>query len=133
MPAIRLATIIVPGRPISIQAKHRQQWIQRVRQAAIAKLAQPVALDDLRIVITFFYRLKPSFDTDNISKPICDALNGVAYNDDSQITDRHARRRSLNGSYYLADADPDLVLALQRAVEFVCIEIFALGDEVNQL
>jgi Holliday junction resolvase RusA-like endonuclease len=31
-------------------------------------------------------------DADNIAKAICDALNGIAYDDDSQITELHVRK-----------------------------------------
>ena len=33
---------------------------------------------------------KPDFD--NVTKAVCDALNGVAYDDDSQIVDAMARK-----------------------------------------
>lgn len=31
-------------------------------------------------------------DADNIAKAICDALNGIAYDDDAQITELHVRK-----------------------------------------
>jgi Holliday junction resolvase RusA-like endonuclease len=39
-------------------------------------------------------RLRPTKkpDADNIAKAICDALNGIAYNDDSQITALYVRK-----------------------------------------
>lgn len=36
-------------------------------------------------------------DCDNIAKIICDALNGVAYKDDSQIVDIHIRKHYTDG------------------------------------
>lgn len=36
-------------------------------------------------------------DWDNIGKIICDALNGVAYGDDAQITDPSMRKRYIDG------------------------------------
>ena len=36
-------------------------------------------------------------DWDNIGKIICDALNGVAYEDDKQVTESQMRKRYLDG------------------------------------
>jgi hypothetical protein len=73
--------------------------------------------------MTFFYRTLPDFDTDNISKPICDALNGIVYHDDHQLGERHARRRDINGSYQIQGIDPELAAAIGDGDDFVYIEI----------
>lgn len=44
--------------------------------------------------ITYFFTDK-QMDVDNIPKPISDALNGLAYFDDEQITDIICRKRYL--------------------------------------
>ena len=85
--------------------------------------------------ITVFYKEPPRFtlDVDNASKPICDALKGVAYNDDNQLIDRIARVRSIRRPFVLDDVDPEIVAALKMADEFVAIELVSLGDEVRFL
>lgn len=39
-------------------------------------------------LVYYFFRENLQLDTDNLSKPIWDSLNGVIYNDDSQIITR---------------------------------------------
>jgi len=94
-----------------------------VRSAAAAKFSSPLNGNDLRIRITFFYNTLPDFDTDNVSKPICDALNGVAYIDDHQLGARLAYRKNINGSYHIEGANPDLAGAIAEGEDFVYIEV----------
>lgn len=44
----------------------------------------------------YFFRENLSLDADNLSKPIWDALNGVAYTDDGQIVTRVINAINLN-------------------------------------
>lgn len=45
--------------------------------------------------------IKPDFD--NIAKIVADALNGIAYKDDKQITDSHVRKRYAENPEVLAE------------------------------
>jgi crossover junction endodeoxyribonuclease RusA len=56
------------------------------RQAGIEKLSGPVAL------YIDIYRPRRSGDLDNRLKVLIDALQGVAYDDDDQVVEIHARR-----------------------------------------
>jgi len=85
------------------------------------------------VVVTFYYNTKPDFDTDNILKPICDALGGIAYEDDSQVVETTARVKDIGGSYVIRGANPDLVLAVAAGLDFVCIEIETLPGGVQRL
>lgn len=127
---IRLAPFVVTGRPASVQATRRARWTERVRLAAAATISEPFPQRDLRVQMTVFYKEPPRFtlDVDNASKPICDALKGVAYNDDNQLIDRTARVRKLEGSFELDRIEPVIIDALKLRQEFVAIEIFALGE-----
>ena len=64
----------------------------------------------LEVTITYFYDTIP-IDVDNLPKPILDALNGLVYEDDSQITALLSRKCPIgvnqsteNTSYILRDA-----------------------------
>ena len=74
---------VVKGRPVSIQASgpSKATWKASVAAAAGPKFAAPLNHNNIRIRITFYFNTLPDFDTDNMSKPICDALIGVAYSD----------------------------------------------------
>ena len=131
-----MVRFVVKGRPVSIQgsASSRAKWAAAVANAAVGKCAAPLDGNDLRIRITFFYNTLPDFDTDNISKPICDALNGSIYHDDHQLGERHARRKDIHGSYQIQDVDPALAAAITDGEDFVYIEVEQIeAAEANNL
>lgn len=63
-----------------------------IRAAAQRQGVQPMA-GELAIDVTFYRSTAQRCDVDNLVKTLTDALNGIAYADDSQITDVHARKR----------------------------------------
>ena len=48
------------------------------------------------VIITYFYE-EAALDVDNIPKPILDALKGLVYSDDSDVSDLLCRKRDLTG------------------------------------
>jgi Holliday junction resolvase RusA-like endonuclease len=120
---------IVKGRPASVQSsrQNKARWAAEVATAAKLKCPAPLAGNGLRIKITFYYNALPDFDSDNISKPICDALNGITYADDHQLADRVARRRDMGQPYVFRGIDPELAAAIAEGQEFVSVEI----DDAN--
>ena len=72
-------------------------------------------------VTHFFGRVAP--DVDNIPKPILDALKGLIYSDDSQVTDMLCRKRNLND--ILQVQSPSIILneAFDRGDEFLHIVV----------
>jgi len=57
------------------------------RAAGLTPLTGPVT------VTLTVYRPRRSGDLDNVQKPLLDALNGIAWNDDSQVVELHAYRK----------------------------------------
>lgn len=94
---------IVLGLPVGLQASglRRTAWKANVRNSA-AKYwnhgAQPV-VQSLQVSIVHYYAASPVGDTDNLVKPILDALNGLVYVDDSLVTDVICRRRRIDTRY----------------------------------
>lgn len=93
---------VVLGVPASSQAgaASKTRWKAKVATAARDALA-PLALpteEDVEIVIVYFHEDAP-LDVDNMIKPIQDALCGVVYKDDSQVSDTRGSRRDLDGRY----------------------------------
>lgn len=62
--------------------------------------AHTVAIERVMLQITYFYS-DDKLDVDNIVKPIQDALNGLAYVDDGQITDLIVRKRNLSDNFIM--------------------------------
>jgi endodeoxyribonuclease RusA len=117
--------IIVPGIPVSIQMRGiaLQDWKRKVASAASRKFAEPSDKRDIAIAVTYFYRVPPKFDADNMSKPICDALNKIAYHDDRQIVERVVRRVKLAHPFRIWGLPKELVLALREGRDFVFIRV----------
>ncbi len=134
---VAVSIIIVKGRPVSVNASstHKNWWKSKVAAEATKVFATPIDMthNDLRVTITFFYDSLPDFDTDNISKPICDALNGIAYHDDRQLMERNARVRRIDGSFRIKGVDPELVVAIAEGEDFVSIKIEKVGSGVAQI
>jgi crossover junction endodeoxyribonuclease RusA len=117
----------VPGPPVSGQARNAQRlrnWKVRVRKAAEAAWptgAEPMG-GQLRLVLTYFYdAVLPKLDNDNMCKPIQDALNGLVYVDDNQITATNISRVDLNGEYRVRGISMVLAEAFSREEEFLHI------------
>jgi crossover junction endodeoxyribonuclease RusA len=128
---------VVIGKPISHQTKDRkrvQAWKETVRQVAQACWTERAPLGDcLRVVITHYYEVPVGEesgvpDSDNIVKPVRDALNGVIYVDDYQITDFVSRRRNLNDSFRVKGMSTALAEGFCKGEEFLHIKIEAAPD-----
>jgi len=114
----------VDGLPVSQQARRRQlvrEWTQDVRGAAEGEWSgQSPVTEELIVTITYFYDSKP-IDVDNIPKPILDALKGVAFVDDNQITDLICRKRDMNTDLQVQHFSTVLDEAFDRSTPFVHI------------
>src|SRR5690242_15430532 len=95
-------TIIVTGRPAShnATAQRKNHWKEQVKAAARRVFAAPLEDNDLRITVHFYFDVskRGRMDTDNASKPICDALQGIAYINDAQVSARHAHKRDISAT-----------------------------------
>ena len=82
------------------------------------------------MVITYFFK-DGAPDVDNIPKPILDALKGLVYIDDHQITDLLCRKRDRNRDLQFENPSDVLVETLGRSEQFLHITVAnALSLEV---
>jgi hypothetical protein len=89
----------------------------------------------VEVEVVFVDEQTPRPDTDNVLKPIMDALNGVAYVDDSQVISAKAHRlpvddalRRVNGQPHhtfirLLDEDQFLIRVKERPVAAFHVEV----------
>ena len=82
---------VVEGPPVSQQARNRELrriWRQRVRRAARRRwpMEDPPSVGPVMFTIIHFYDNR-MLDVDNLPKPILDALKGLVFQDDAQVTD----------------------------------------------
>lgn len=103
---------LIPQRPLSLQAKRSslQAWKAFVKAEAAKTWTRTLLSEDLDLHLTLVYLYDTApLDVDNIIKPIQDALVGLIYTDDQQITDVQAHRRHLQGTFDILKF-PDLLL-----------------------
>ena len=67
------------------------------------KIPKSVKKSDCELMLSNKKRPTKRPDLDNIGKSICDSLNGVAYDDDSQIVDMHIRKWYAIDDYVIID------------------------------
>ena len=83
---------------------------------------EPPFAGEVMVTITYFFK-DGSPDVDNIPKPILDALKGLVYSDDSQVTDVLCRKRDRNRDLRFDNPSSVLVETLGRSEQFLHITV----------
>lgn len=122
-----LFELLIPRRPLSHQAKNRQNlkiWKDFVYGRARQQWKGPPLIEDqVRLTLVYLCDDFPA-DIDNIIKPIQDALVGVILADDFQVTDVDSHRRFL-GKLDITNFPPLLIEGVSSNQECVYIRITA--------
>lgn len=74
------------------------------------------------VAITYFFHGN-SLDVDNIPKPMLDALKGMVYVDDTQVTDLLCRKRAIGGELRIEPASSLLLETLDRGEQFLHVAV----------
>jgi crossover junction endodeoxyribonuclease RusA len=120
---------IIPGPPLSYQTRNRGRlsaWEATVRKAAAQRwpAGKPPATGRLQITVVYYHEaVTVDLDNDNMLKPIQDALNGLVYQDDNQITDTRVRKASLDGSFKVRRMSAVLAEGFIKGNEFLYIKV----------
>ena len=117
---------LIPRRPVSLQTRNRtnlQAWKNFVRaQAAQVWSSNLIQSGDLQLTLVYLCDISPP-DTDNIVKPIQDALVGVVFSDDELVADVDCHRRSLNGTFDLTRLRRLVLAGLASRQECVYVQV----------
>jgi Holliday junction resolvase RusA-like endonuclease len=119
---------IVIGSPMSNQARRRKRvraWTQYVQNfAGLGWGVEQPFVGDVMVTITYLYnRQSNDIDVDNIPKPILDALKGLVYSDDSQVTDLLCRKRRYGLELRMPNSSSLLRSTHERTVDFVHVSV----------
>ncbi len=118
---------VVEGIPVSLQAKSHSKvkWKQKVTNEAFNLwiAGDLPTTDNVQVTILYFYDKITGIDVDNMLKPILDALKGLVYVDDGQITDVIGRKREIHGDFTLWLPSPLLLASIKKGVDFVCVQV----------
>ena len=124
--ANHLFEILIPKRPVSHQAKNRnlQKWKDFVygRARQEWKGGTPLQTVGLRFTLVYICNDYPA-DVDNIIKPIQDALIGVVFADDSQVSDVDSHRRFLSDRIDITNLPPLLIENIVNGAECVYVRV----------
>ena len=121
---------VVPEKPRVQGSPSEKQWEDKVRQAAPHLDKR---LDgSLRLRIDYFFRGTTDLDTDNIIKPIQDALKEVLYEDDITVVDVCARKINLDEREPDLDGAPEVLKSAleEQDGDFVFITVAPAHGEV---
>jgi len=116
---------LIPKRPVSLQTRQRsklQNWQAFVRAEASKTWVGTPYSGNVHLTLVYLYDTDP-VDTDNIIKPIQDALIGLIYEDDSLVTDVESHRRSLSDTFDVALCPLLLVCGIISGIECVYVRI----------
>jgi crossover junction endodeoxyribonuclease RusA len=117
----------VSGIPLSAQASShsRGRWQETVRAAAEAEWESatlPIS-GEVSVTIIYFFEGETDLDVDNIAKPILDALNGLIYEDDSQVSQLTIRKTQLAQGLEIDVRSLALANALDAGGDFVYVKV----------
>ncbi len=124
---------LIKSRPVSQQTRNRKtrsrskrlrEWREFVKQEATKYWSSTHVPADGPVCITLVYLYdEVVLDVDNVMKPIQDALKGLAFPDDSLVTDAIIRRRQLRGSFDLSRVPPVLIEGFASGGEFTYVHV----------
>lgn len=123
---------IIPKRPVSLQTRNRQNlqaWKEYVKNLATSNWKNPAIPDGTDLQLTLVYICDDApVDVDNIIKPIQDAMVGVIYEDDVQISDVDSHRRYLSDTIVITDLPQILADAVNIGNEAVYVKVSNAGN-----
>ncbi len=126
----------IDGPPVSYQTKDKSSlnaWKNAVRaEAAKHWAARPPLIGKLKCTIYNFHEGEnPSLDDDNMVKPIRDALNGLVYDDDSQIRYSETIHICIDAPIKIRRASAILLAAYGKGDEFLYVRIDDAPDFIQ--
>jgi hypothetical protein len=117
---------LIPKRPVSLQTRkttNLQAWKQYVRaEAEKTWTGQFFTERNIQLTLVYLYSSDP-LDTDNIIKPIQDALVGLVYKDDLIISDIDVHRRPFSDTFDMTLLPILLVQGIVSRLECVYVQV----------
>lgn len=130
---------VVIGVPVSYQAANRLRladWRSLVRATAMRRWPTPQLplVQRLKITVVYYHEGdRTRLDNDNLLKPIQDALNGLVYVDDRQLTDTVVCKTSIDGRFFVRGISSVHVEGFIRGAEFIYVRIDDAPDHAELL
>lgn len=124
---------VIPGPAVSQQTRrraHRRTWIDRVRRQAEGRWRDqtPPDLGPVLLAVTYLYD-EGAGDLDNLAKPVLDALKGLVFVDDDQVTDLVLRKRDLSTDLRVENPSPILSSGFDLGTSFLHVLVDSAPDQ----
>jgi crossover junction endodeoxyribonuclease RusA len=131
-----LLEFIVSGQPVSHQTKDKvklKSWMALVRSSASTSWGvKPALIGRLKCTIINFHEGSDApLDDDNMVKPIRDAMNGLIYNDDRQITYSETIQVSIDAPVRIRHGALVLLAGYSTGSPFVFVRIDDAPDIIQ--
>ena len=126
----------VDGPPVSYQTKNKvslNSWKDMIRVEAARHWADrsPLAGKLKCTIYNFHEGENASLDDDNMVKPIRDAMNGLVYEDDSQISYSETIHIGIDSQIKIRGASAVLLAAFAKGEEFLYVRIDDAPDFIQ--
>jgi crossover junction endodeoxyribonuclease RusA len=124
---------VVEGPPVSQQTRRRarrQAWVDELRRRAMSRwpAGEPPVPGAIQVGMTHIFT-GVAGDLDNLAKPVLDALKGLVYEDDRQVTDLTMRKRDLGRDLRTDVRWPLFLQALTYGGEFLHVIVQRAPDQ----
>lgn len=116
----------IAGPPVSQQARRSErieEWRDAVKEAANQLWLGAPPVESVVMVTVIYFHDGRRFDVDNIPKPILDALNGLVFSDDNQVTDLVCRKLNLDDRPRVVSRSEVLNEAIDNGGQFLHIVV----------
>jgi crossover junction endodeoxyribonuclease RusA len=124
--------LLIPGPAVSQQTRrqaHRRAWIEKVRRNAARNWEGEAAeIGSVALTLTYLHR-GGAGDLDNLAKPVLDALKGLVFRDDGQITDLVLRKRDLSAILRIENPSPLLSSGFDLGSPFLHVLVDIAPDQ----
>ena len=118
--------VAIIGNPVSQQTRNRdrlRRWMGEIWTAARRHWDEAEPYEGSVMVTVIYFSQGVAFDLDNIPKPVLDALKGLVFRDDNQVTDLICRKIFLSGNWEIFSESVALNEALIDGSEFLHIVV----------
>ncbi len=116
-----------------MNATNKRLFQSELKEVARSSIASRLEGTRLYSKVWYFHRGRSELDADNISKPILDALNEVAYTDDGQVVHRLAAKVAIEFDTYEVVPPAVEIAEHRRLLELLATQRHVLYIEIGQV
>ncbi len=114
---------VIPGKAESFRSPSAMAYRERIREIAKALFPEPTPKTRVVVWLDYFHTKRRRFDMDNVAKCVLDALTGLAYVDDRQVTEQLSQAHDLRHVIRIPGGPLDLVKPLVKYETYLFVRV----------